>query len=62
MVSHAEDLAQKTGLNPSMIWTFQDEDHMGLAQLVAMSSHGSTIPATVLEKWCLQWFERNAPR
>ena len=50
MVSHGEALAQRTGLNPAMIWTFQDEDAMGLAQLMCMSSHGATVPITFLDK------------
>ena len=61
MLSHCEDYCQKTGLCPRLLWTFSDEDCMGLVQKIALSSHNNTIDETVLVKWTIQWFTRHLP-
>ena len=61
MMSHCEDVCQKTGLSPRLLWTFSDEDCMGLLQKIAQSSHNNTIDETALQKWVIQWFTRHLP-
>ena len=49
-------MAQKSGENPTALWTFQDEDNMRVLTLVAASCHGGTLEASSLEKWLMNFF------
>jgi hypothetical protein len=48
--------AQVTRMSPAWTWTFQDEDNMDVLIKIAVSCHGSTLEATTLRTWCMQFF------
>ena len=59
MFSHCESGAQTLGLSLRALWSFRDEDNMGVLQRICCSAHGATVSPTALSKWCMQWFERH---
>ena len=59
MFNHCESGAQTLGLSLRALWTFRDEDNMGVLQRICCSAHGATVSPTALSKWCMQWFERH---
>ena len=42
---------QACEFNPAAVWTYSDEDIMGLIQEVGTSCHINTMEPTVLSKW-----------
>ena len=57
LLAHAESMAQKSKLNPTLFWAFKDEDQMQVMQRIALSAHSSVVETTAIEKWIMQWFE-----
>ena len=58
MILHINEHAQSTTLNPKVLWAFQDEDCMRQWQGLGVSSHGNSISASVLTRWCIGFFAR----
>ena len=57
VVSEAELLMQRTKINGASMWTFQDEDNMGVTMQIAGKAHGLFVGKNTLEKWCLVHFD-----
>lgn len=57
-LAHAARNAAVTSRNPKFMWTFVDEDMMGIVGRIAFASHGTTLVRAVLDKWLTQFFSQ----
>ena len=57
VVSECELQMQRTKMNAASMWTFQDEDNMGVTMKIASKTHGLFVGKNTLEKWGLAHFD-----
>ena len=57
MMDHIWRNAKKSKINPSVYWTYQDEDMMRLSLKRAGQCHGDSLEYRCLQRWMVQFFE-----
>ena len=57
MMDHIWRFAIKSSMNPSVYWTYQDEDMMRLSLKSAGQCHADSLEYRCLQRWMVQFFE-----